>query len=166
MIALLISICVLQIPPSMLPPPPTSPGTGAPNGKKLTPKASELVKLYFLAGDLATAIDWAQKGMKKEPKLCSAQIKQLAQYQYLAGKIDELTPSEAAELVVLSKKIAPGGISKLTAKALEKFAVRPLKLAQLRFDAGDKKFAQETAQQVLQIDPDNVDAKKLLVLSQ
>jgi tetratricopeptide (TPR) repeat protein len=152
---------VLMVALSQLNPTPGVPGT--PTGKKpAVPKASELVKLYFLAGDLPTAIDWAKKGMKKEPKICSAQIKQLAEYHYLAGKIDELVPEEAVKMIALNKQIAPGGVSKLTEKVLEKFATRPLKLAQLRLAAGDKKFAKETAEQVLQVDPQNADAKTML----
>lgn len=117
------------------------------------PGALETAKLFFLAGDISKAEDVARSGLKKDKKRCTAMLKLLAEYGYLANHMDEFTPEQAKTFLELDAKIAPGGIGKLTQKTIERFIEKPLEVAKLRAQAGDPVGAAAIAREGLKVDP-------------
>ena len=72
------------------------------------PPASEMAKLYFLAGDLRRAIETARQGINSDPVKCKALYPMLVEYQFLVPRGDELTPAEARAFLEWDRKISPG----------------------------------------------------------
>lgn len=129
--------------------------------KKPGPPASETAKLYFLAGDIAKAQEWARSGMKKEPKVCKPMLQALAEYAFLANHVDELTPEQARQFIELDRKISPQAQAKLTLKVIDRYVEKPLSIAEARASGGDAKSAVAIAETVLSIDPANARALAL-----
>lgn len=124
------------------------------------PSAAETARLYFLAGDLAKAQEWAQRGLKRERKKCAALNQALAEYSFLAHHLDELSLDQARQFLAWDKKISPQARGKLTEQVLERYVRKPLSLAQMRA-AGDTQGALALVSQVLAVDPQNAEAKEL-----
>ncbi len=137
-----------------------------PVAKKANPKlapgptAYDTAKLFFLAGDLATAQEWARRGLKREPKTCGPLNAQLAEYNFLANHIDEFTPTQAKDFLELDRKISPTVRGKITEKAFTRFVGKPLELATGQAK-GDVPRALQLVEQVLAVDPKNPDAVAL-----
>jgi hypothetical protein len=138
MLTLALSLSLLQVP---LVDPPRGPG------------AYETAKLFFLTGDVAKASEVARSGLATDGKRCRALLRWLAEYGYLANRLDELTPEQARELLELNRKIAPGGVGKLTQKVIARFIDKPLQVARLRAQAGDAAGAAAIARETLRVDP-------------
>ncbi|MCC6334003.1 MAG: hypothetical protein IT380_08450 [Myxococcales bacterium] len=119
------------------------------------PSRSETAKLFFLTGDLAKAQEIARAGAssKADGKKCQALVKLLAEYAFLAGRIDDFTPEQARQFLELDAKITPDARGKLTKQALERFVDRPLSIAKLRAEAGDREGARGIAQDILKVAP-------------
>lgn len=126
------------------------------------PPPSETAKLFFLTGDLAKAQEIARGGLKKDGKRCRPLLKLLAEYAFLAARMDDFTPEQAKEFLALDAKIAPGGVGKLTQKTIERFIDKPLAIAKLRAQAGDRAGAQAIARDALAVDPKHADALAFL----
>ncbi|MEW5742815.1 MAG: hypothetical protein AB1938_28115 [Myxococcota bacterium] len=147
--ALLVSLALFQAPPQKAPP---------------APSRSETAKLFFLAGDLSKAQEIARSGAtsKTDGKRCQALLKLLAEYAFLANHIDEFTPEKARQFLELDAKIAPDARGKLTEKAIERYVTKPLAIARLRAEAGDRDGARKLAQDILQVDPRHAETKAFL----
>lgn len=124
------------------------------------PTAAETAKLFFLAGDVATAQDWVQRGLKREPKTCGPLNKQLAEYAFLLSQLDQPTPEQVRSFFELDRKISPTVRGKLTQKAYERFVEKPLSLAKSQADGGGA-MATQLVEQVLFLDPKNAEALAL-----
>jgi hypothetical protein len=133
-------------------PPKAPPGPG--------PTAAETAKLYFLAGDLPKAQEWVRRGLTREPKTCGPLNKLLAEYAFLAGSLDELTPEQAHEFLELDRKISPTVRGKLSERVYQKYVAHPLELAKSRAQ-GDEAGALRIVDAVLVIEPGNVEALAL-----
>ena len=151
MLALTLAL-VIAAPPVKQAAPKPPPGPG--------PTAAETGKLYFLAGDLAKAQEWVQRGLKREPKTCGPLNQLLAEYAFLANHVDEFTPEQAKTFLEVDKKISPTVRGKLTEKAYQKWVAHPLELAKARAN-GDERGALEIVTRVLIIEPTNADALAL-----
>lgn len=117
------------------------------------PSAFETAKLFFLAGDVARAEEAARAGLARDGKRCRALLRLLAEYGYLANRMDDFTPDQAKAFVELDAKIAPGAVGKLTQKTLERFVDKPLEVARLRAEAGDAVGAAAIARETLKVVP-------------
>ena len=154
LLALALSSLVLQggPPPPKQAKPPAKLDTG--------PTAYDTAKLFFLAGDLATAQEWVRRGLKREPKTCGPLNKQLAEYNFLASHIEEFTPDQARDFLELDRKISPSVRGRVTEKAFAHFVTKPLELAN-DMASGDVPRAMQLLDQVLFVDPKNVEAVAL-----
>jgi len=121
------------------------------------PSPYETAKLFFLAGDIGKAEEIARTGIKSDKKRCTALLKLLAEYAFLANHVDEFTPEQAKQFLDLDRKIAPGAVGKLTQKAVERYLDKPLAIAKLRAQGGDVEGAMGIAQDILKIDPKHAD---------
>lgn len=147
----LLSLAVTQAPP--LPP--------GLEGSKVAPTALETARLYFLAGDVANAKGWAQRGLKKEAKTCKPLLRDLAEYAYLIGKYDELTLDEARQVLELDRRISPKARGKLTVRIEERFVTGPLKRARDWAVQGAAAEAVAFVDDVLKVEPGHAEAKAL-----
>lgn len=124
------------------------------------PTAYESAQLYFASGDLSSAREWCERGLKKEAKRCGPFLKRLAEYRFLMGKFDELSLEEAASAIALDKALAkaPG---KLTIPIIERFVLGPMQRAKSWAEQGAAAEAVRFVDDVLKVDPSNVDARAL-----
>lgn len=136
--------------PKAGPKPPLGPG----------PTAAETSKLYFLAGDLAKAQEWVQRGLKREPKTCGPLNQLLAEYAFLANHIDDFTPEQVKTFLEVDKKISPTVRGKLTEKAYQKWVAHPLEIAK-SWANGDQAGALKILERILIIEPANAEALAL-----
>lgn len=150
LLSLALTVMVSQAPAKPKPP---VPGSG--------PSAAETAKLFFLAGDLSRAQDWAIRGLKREPKTCGPLNRQIAEYAFLANHSEEFTPDQAKSFFDLDRQISPTVRGKITEKAYVKYVARPLELARSRMH-GDTPGALELVNHALFVDPKNPDALALL----
>jgi len=88
--------------------------------KALAPTAIETARLYFIAGNIPSAREWGQRGLKKEAKLCKPLLKNLAEYSFLLSKYEALTLEEAKLMIVLDRRISPKAVGKLTTPVIER----------------------------------------------
>ena len=155
LLAIALSMLVTQLPPPSAPPPKQGKQKMAPG-----PTAYDTAKLFFLAGDLATAQEWVRRGLKREPKTCGPLNALLAEYNFLANHVDEFTLEQAKTFLELDRKISPTVRGQITEKAYRRFVTKPLELAteQAR---GDVPRAVQLLEQVLLVDPANPDALAL-----
>lgn len=137
MLLVLLTVAMTQVGP---------PGKGA-------PAPWETAKLYFLAGDLARAQDWAHRCVRSKPKICKPLNAAIAEYAFLEPHADAFTPAQARQYLELDRAIAPDAIGKLTVPARERYVLRPLGIAGARLDRGDRLGAQQIADLVREIDP-------------
>jgi tetratricopeptide (TPR) repeat protein len=133
-----------------------------PPPKPKPPPPSETAKLFFLAGDLAKAQEWARQGARRDPKVCKPLLKKLAEYAFLAGKIDEMNPAQAKQFLDLDRSISPEKPGKLTERAIERFVTKPLEIATHHARSGNPDSARVIATQVLAVDPSNAEAQALV----
>lgn len=133
----------------------------SPPALKGAPPPSEMAKLYFLAGDLAQAVEIARQGLKTEPAKCKPLLTALAEYQYLAPKRDAFTPAQAKTFLDYDHAITPDKPGKLTEGVLVRWVRQPLDLAKARLAAGDAEGARRFVQAVLEVDPKNAEALAL-----
>lgn len=154
---------------TQIPQAPDAPSIPGASGRKEPPKKTKLAshptaydsaKLYFLAGDLAKAQEWARRGLKLEPKTCGPLNANLAEYNFLASRLDELTPGEVKSFLELDERISPTVRGKMTQKAYERYVNKPLELAQAQGE-GDPAAALQLIKQVLAVDPKNAEAVAL-----
>ena len=140
---------------TQLPPQPPSPRQGK---QKLAPgpTAYDTAKLFFLAGELATAQEWVRRGLKREPRTCVPLNALLAEYNSMANHIDEFKPDEARTFLDLDRKISPTVRGRLTEKAFTRYVSKPLELAKEQAK-GDVPRALQLVDQVLTIDPKNAE---------
>lgn len=124
------------------------------------PSMIETAKLFFLAGDIPKAQDWARACLKREPKVCASINKWLAEYAFLASRIDEFTPEQAREFIELDKKIAPLAQGKMTKEVVERYVTKPFETAKARAN-GDEKGALGLLEKVLVVDPKHAEALEL-----
>lgn len=157
MLALALTVLVLQAAPPAAPPP----KQGKPAKVDSGPTAYDTAKLFFLAGDLATAQEWVLRGLKREPKTCGPLNKLLAEYNFLANHVDEFTPEQARDFLELDRKISPTVRGKVTERAWTRFVTKPLALAQEQAK-GDVPQALQLVKQVLFVDPKNAEAVALM----
>ncbi len=127
------------------------------------PAPADTARLFFLAGDLAKAADWANRGVKDDPKRCGPLVKALAEYAFLANHTDEFTPSQARNFIKWDKAISPGRPGKITQEVIDRFVNAPLKRAEAVKES-DKAQATEIITHVLEVDPGNAEARTLLRL--
>jgi tetratricopeptide (TPR) repeat protein len=125
------------------------------------PKASETARLYFLAGDLAKAQEWARSGRAKDPA-CGPLLKLLADYAFDVGHADGFDPPSARAFLRLDRQISPTVPGKLTRPVIDRFITHPLALAQAHQKAGSAESAARIAAQVLDVDPTNAEALALV----
>lgn len=151
LLALALSALLTQAPPPAAPPK----GKLGPG-----PTAYDTAKLFFLAGDLSTAQEWARRGLKREPKTCGPLNAQIAEYNFLATHIDEFTPDQAKAFLAIDRKISPTVRGQVTEKAFQRFVTKPLALAREQA-TGDVPRALQLVDQVLFVDPKNPDALAL-----
>lgn len=135
-------------------------GTPAKSKPADAPLPSETVKLFFLAGDLARAQEFARACRRSEPKRCDTLNKRIAEYAFLARDIDALTAEQARELIALDAKITPLARGKITEKVIERYITVPLDRARSRAQ-GDEKGALLILEKVLIADPKNEGALEL-----
>lgn len=159
MLALALTVVLSQSAPAF-------PGPGAPKGRPVTrpmgaPSAYDSAKLFFLAGDIPAAQDWAQRGLKKEPKTCGPLNRLLAEYGFLLSQMDQPTPTQVRDFLALDRQISRDVRGKLTEKVYERFVTKPLQLARLQADGGGTVFALKVADEVLFLDPANAEALQL-----
>lgn len=147
MIALALTVLIAAAPPEKAPP-------------KVTPPASETAKVYFLAGDLARAQEWAQRGLKREPKTCVPLNRWLAEYASMVSHLDEFTPEQAKRFLEFDRQISPTVRGKLTLKAVQRYVTFPIGIARARA-AGDRASALTLLDQVLYVDPTSAEAMAL-----
>lgn len=150
MLLALLFLVVIQAPPAPAKPARLGPG----------PTAYDTAKLFFLAGDLATAQEWARRGLKREPKTCGPLNKNLAEYNFLVNHIEALTPEQAKSFLELDRTISPTVRGKVTEKAFARFVSKPLELAKDQAP-GDVPRALQLVKQVLYVDPKNPEALAL-----
>lgn len=160
MLALALTVLLSQSAPTA--PAPKARPTTRPTGG---PTAYDSAKLFFLAGDLPSAQDWAQRGLKKEPKTCGPLNKQLAEYAFLMSQMDRPTPEQVRDLFALDRQISRQVRGKLTEKVYERFVTKPLQLAHAQADGGGTVIALKLADEVLFVDPGNAEALQLKGLS-
>lgn len=159
MLAALLTAALLAAAP---PAPGAAPGPAPVKGKKARkgPSAYDTALLYFLAGDLPKAQDWARRGLEREKEKCLPLHRLLAEYAFLLGE-SELTREQARELVALDRKISATVPSKLTEKVLGRFVKGPLEVARARAKAGDAQGAKALVEEALFVDPQDADGKAL-----
>lgn len=151
LLALLAAALLTQVPT-----PPVPPGAGA------APPPWEVAKLFFLAGDVARAVETVLKCQVTSPKRCGPMKKPLVEYQYLASKRDELTREEAAQLIAYDRQLSPTKPGKISEPIIARFVTTPLSLAKARIDGGDPESARLALEAVLAVDPKQAEAKALL----
>jgi hypothetical protein len=132
---------------------------GAPGSS--APKPSETARLYFLAGDLAKAQEWARAGRAKDPA-CGPLLKLLAEYAFEVGHADGFDPPSARAFLRLDRQISPTVPGKLTRPIIDRFITHPLELARAHLKAGAADSAARIAAQVLDVDPTNAEARSLV----
>ncbi|MBL8909793.1 MAG: hypothetical protein JNM17_03720 [Archangium sp.] len=125
------------------------------------PTAAETAKLYFLAGDIAKAQEWVQRGLKREPKACGPLNALIAEYAFLANHIDDFTPEQAKTFLETDKKISPTVRGKLTEKAYTKWVSHPLEIAKSWSSGGNASGALQILERILIIEPTNAEALAL-----
>lgn len=136
---------------------------GPPPDAGVAPTAREMAQLFFLAGDLRRAVDSAKRCIQVEGrKKCEPLYRALVEYEALIRKNEELTPAEAKSYLEWDRFISPKEPGKLTRPVLRRWVEEPLQSARIVMQAGDKKAAKTAIEKVLQIDPKNGDAKRLL----
>ncbi|MDP3499452.1 MAG: hypothetical protein Q8S33_03940 [Myxococcales bacterium] len=136
------------------------PGAGG-GDKALAPTAIETARLYFIAGNIPSAREWGQRGLKKEAKLCKPLLKNLAEYSFLLSKYEALTLDEAKLMIVLDRRISPKAVGKLTTPVIERYVTGPMVRARLWAEQGAAGDAVKFIDDVLTVDPSNADAKAL-----
>jgi hypothetical protein len=124
------------------------------------PPQSETAKLYFLAGDLAKATEWASRCSKTEPPVCQPLLRALAEYASLARRTDDFTPEQARDFLKWDHAISPGFPGKLSQGVIARFVTGPLTRAH-QIAASDRTQARSLVEHVLSVDPANADAVKL-----
>lgn len=124
------------------------------------PSAYDTAKLFFLAGDLAKAQQWARRGLKQEPKTCGPLNIALAEYNFLANHIDEFTLEQAKTFLELDRKISPTVRGRVTEKAFFRYVSQPLEQARGWAD-GNRNGALQLVARVLAVDPKNPGALEL-----
>jgi hypothetical protein len=150
MLALALSMLVLH----------AAPDAGTPKKLGPGPSAYDTAKLFYLAGDLANAQEWARRGLKREPKTCGPLNVRLAEYNSMASHYEEFTPEEAKTFLELDRKISPTVRGKVTEKAFARFVTKPLSLATEQAK-GDVPRALQLIDQVLFVDAKNAEALAL-----
>ncbi len=143
------------------PPPAGAAPMGLPPSKKVVPPAGETAKLFFLAGDVAKAVEWAQRGLKTDPKRCKPMLKALAEYGFLAGKRDDFTPEQARAFLEWDRAISPGVPGKITEPVIARFVTVPLSNARAMALAGQRERARTAVLAVLAVDPKHAQALAL-----
>jgi len=133
----------------------------APELPKQGPSPSEMAKLYFLAGDVETAVNTCRMGLKVEPKKCGPMLKALAEYGFLAARRDALTQAEVKSFLAWDRILSPGQPSRLTEPVIHRAVTAPLGLARARLQAGDRAGAKGFLDAVLEVDPKNAEALSL-----
>ncbi len=147
-------------------PVPTAGLADAGPGERVMPPFSETAKLYFLAGDLAKAVEWATRGVRsKKPsdvKSCRPLLKALAEYGFLAPHADDFTVQQAHDFIQYDRAISPGTPGKLTTPIIERFVTRPLtRAAELARTPSRSSDARQVLENVLAVDPTNEAAAQL-----
>lgn len=132
-----------------------------PPARPPAPPAGETAKLFFLAGDLAKAVDWAERGLKTEPLKCKPMLRALAEYGALANHTDDFTPEQAKAFLEWDRQIAPGTPGKLTVPVINHFVAVPLDKARAALKAGDPAAARALVAGALTVDPKNAAALAL-----
>jgi hypothetical protein len=127
------------------------------------PSPREMAQLFFLAGDLRRAVDAGRRCIEVEgKKKCEGLYRALVEYQALVPRNDHLSHAEAKAYLEWDHEISPKAAGKLTAPVRQRYVTGPLEAAQRAFDQGDRDKAQVIVKAVLEVEPGNADAKKLL----
>lgn len=135
-------------------------GAPAATKKPAGPHPTETAKLFFLAGDIAKAQEFARACVRREPKKCGPINGWIAEYAFLIRDADTLTVEQARQLLELDKKIAPNKRGKLTETVVERYVTRPLERAR-SLSTQDRLAALHVVEQVLTIEPANAAALEL-----
>jgi hypothetical protein len=125
------------------------------------PKGVEAVQQAFVLGELARATEAARACARKEPRVCKPLVRSLGQYAPLAKLGDKLTAVQARQLLDLDRQISPRVTGAISKRAIEKFVTAPLDLARHHAQQGNAASARVIAQQVLEVDPLNPEARAL-----
>jgi hypothetical protein len=134
----------------------------APDGGR-APSPREMAQLFFLAGDLRRAVDVARRCVELEgKKKCGDFYRALVEYEALIPRNDHLTPAEAKAYLEWDHTVSPAVEGKLTAPVRQRYVTDPLERAHRAAEAGDPAKALVIVKVVLEIDPKNADAQKLL----
>lgn len=129
--------------------------------KALAPTAIESARLYFIAGNIPSARQWGQRGLKKEAKVCKPLLKDLAEYSFLLSKYEALTLEEAKLMIALDRRISPKSVGKLTTPVIERYVTGPMGRARLWAEQGAAGEAVKFVDDALTVDPTNADARAL-----
>jgi hypothetical protein len=124
----------------------------------------EAVRAAFVQGVLNTASEAARACVATEPKVCQPMLKSLAQYTALAKSLGTLTVVQAQLLLDLDRELSPGMPGEVTRRVLDRFVVAPLQLAHYHEQNGNLEGAKVIALQVLEADPGNSEAKRLVAI--
>jgi len=133
--------------------------SSSPGSKKLPP-AGETARLYFLAGDVAKAVEWASRGVKTDSKVCKPMLKALAEYGALANHTDDFTPEQARAFIKWGRQISPTSVGKLTQPVIDRFITAPLAHA-VEMAGSDTAGAKALIERVLFVDPKHPEALAL-----
>ncbi len=124
------------------------------------PQPSANARLYFLAGDLSKAVEWAKRCVATEPEVCRPMLKALAEYAFLANHTDELTLEQARDFIAYDRVVSATVPGKLTKPVIARFVTGPLARAH-ELMASDAAQAKSLVERVLTVDPANAEALKL-----
>ena len=140
---------------------------GAPDGGVAAPRDADrsppdLARVYFRLGDLQRAVNTTRTCEKTHPKECKPLKVALVEYQVLVNHLATLSKKEAREFLSWDEKISPGDPGRLTKPAINRWVTGPLQEAGQANAAGNVSRARELVQSVLEVRPDNADAKAML----
>jgi tetratricopeptide (TPR) repeat protein len=147
----IVLLVLVQTPPTMMGQPTAAPG----------PKASETAKLYFIAGDLKSAREWAERGLRREAKRCRPILRDLAEYAFLMSRYEPLTSEQARLVLELDRRLSPQQPGKLTRPVIERYVEGPLNRAKAWVEQGAASEAVQFVDEALAVDPHNAEAIQL-----
>jgi hypothetical protein len=124
-------------------------------------KGVEAVRAAFVHVGVASATEAARSCLPTQPKVCGPLLKSLEQYSMLAKGFSEMTSPQAQQLLQLDREISPQAPGEFTQRVIERFVSAPLELARFHVQNGNVAGARVIAQQVLEADPANPEARQL-----
>ncbi len=135
----------------------------APDAGLPMPSARELAQSFFVAGDLKRAVDAGRQCLVIEGHdRCEPFYRALVEYKGRVPDNEHLTPAEAREYLEWDHVVSPNARGKLTEGVYRRFVTDPLEATQRLHVQGESAKALEMAQHVLEVEPHNDVALKLI----